>query len=111
MAENQDISMFRGEDKILEITLTPVTNITTWTLAFTVRETPESAVALIEKTVGAGITITGGAAGVFQVALADTDTASALQPGRYAYDCKRTTAGLETILVYGVLTLLAEVTR
>jgi len=111
MAENQDISMFRGEDKILECTLIPVTNIAGWTLAFTLRSTPESTDALIEKTTGAGITITVPATGVFQVALADTDTAAALQPGRYYYDCKRTNAGLETILVYGILELLAEVTR
>jgi len=110
MAEHENISMFRGEDKVLQVTLDPVVNITGWALTFTLRLTTGEATALIEKTVGAGIVITGGATGVFQVTLADTDTIG-FQPGKYVFDCKRTDAGSETILVYGTLTLLAEVTR
>jgi len=110
MAENQDFSMFRGEDKVLEVTLVPAVVITGWALTFTLRLSTSGPTALVEKTVADGIVITGGATGVFQVTLADTDTVS-LTPGKYVFDCKRTDAGSETILVYGILTLLAEVTR
>ena len=114
MAEKRNITaddeFFRGEDKILTVTLDPVVNISGWTLAFTMRLTAGSAEALIEKTTTSGITITDGTHGIFQVTLDDLETAG-LQPGKYAYDCKRMDAGAEAILVYGTLELLAEVTR
>jgi hypothetical protein len=107
---------FRGEDKVLTITIddgaTPpvALNITGWTLAFTLRLTPESLTALLTKTTGAGISLTDPLIGVLQVSIADTDTIN-LTPGKYAYDVKRMDAGAEAVLVYGTLTLLAEVTR
>ncbi len=110
MSEKQNFPMFRGEDKVLRVTLDPVLDISTWTLAFTLRLMAQSTEALIEKTSASGITLTDPTHGIFQVALADTDTAS-LAPGKYAYDCKRMDAGAEAVLVYGTLTLLAEVTR
>ena len=105
MGQKQNFEMFRGEDKILEVTVTGE-NITPWTLVFTLRQTARSDVALIERP---GI-ITSGVGGVFQVTLTDEDTVG-LVPGKYAFDCKRTNAGAEGIIVYGTLNLLAEVTR
>jgi hypothetical protein len=111
MAKKQNFSMFRGEDKILQVTLDPVLDISTWTLAFTVRLTPQSAGdAVIEKTMIDGITLSDPTHGIFQVALADADTVG-LQVGKYAFDCKRINERAEAILVYGTLELLAEVTR
>jgi len=108
--------MFRGEDKVLSVTVddgaTPpvAKNITGWTLAFTLRQSAGDATVLITKTTSSGITITNPTGGVFQVSLDDVDTI-ALASGKYAYDCKRMDADAEAILVYGTLTLLAEVTR
>jgi len=120
MARKQNITadaeFFRGEDKVLSVTVddgaTPpvAKNITGWTLAFTLRQSAGDATALVTKTVGAGITITTPLSGIFQVSLEDIDTI-ALAPGKYAYDCKRMDAGAEAVLVYGTLTLLPEVTR
>jgi len=116
MARKQNCSMFRGEDKVLSVTVdngdTPpvAVNIMSWTLTFTLRQSAGDATALLAKTVGAGITITNPTGGVFQVSLEDIDTI-ALAPGKYAYDCKRMDAGTEAVLVYGTLTLLSEVTR
>lgn len=116
MSRKANCEIFRGEDKILSVTVddgeTPAVavNITGWTLSFTLRETTGSATALLTKTTASGITITDPTAGVFQVSIEDVDTI-ALTPGKYAYDVKRMDAGAEAVLVYGTLTLLAEVTR
>ena len=120
MARKRDITaddkFFRGEDKVLKVTIddgaTPpvAKDITTWTLAFTLRRSAGAEEVLITKTSASGITITNGPGGLCQVAISDTDTAS-LVPGKYAYDVKRMTADAEAILVYGTLTLLPEVTR
>jgi len=117
MSRKHNFEMFRGADKVLSVTVDngadpPVAvDISTWTLAFTVRLTAQStAEALIEKTSTSGITLSDPTHGVFQVALADTDTAG-LAPGKYAYDCKRMSEGAEDVLVYGTMTLLPEVTR
>ena len=105
MGHKQNLEMFRGEDKILEVTVTGE-SIGGWTLMFTLRQTAGSTAALLER---AGV-ITSAVGGIFQITLTDEDTVG-LAPGKYAYDCKRTNAGAEGIIVYGTLTLLAEVTR
>jgi len=116
MARKANCSMFRGEDKTLTVTVdngaTPpiVLNITGWTLAFTLRKSAGDATVLITKTTDAGISLTAPLTGVFQVSLDDVDTIG-LASGKYAYDVKRMDAGAEAVLVYGTMTLLAEVTR
>jgi len=120
MARKRDITaddkFFRGCDYILPVTIDNgadppvVVNITGWEITFTLRRSAGAEEALITKTTTSGIVITNGAGGLFQVTIADTDTIS-LAPGKYVYDCKRMTAGSESVLVYGTLTLLAEVTR
>jgi hypothetical protein len=116
MSRKQNVSMFRGEDKVLSVTVdngaTPpvAVNITGWTLSFTLRLTAGDATALVTKTTASGISLTAPLTGVLQVLLEDVDTV-ALSPGKYAYDVKRMDAGAEAVLVYGTLTLLPEVTR
>ena len=116
MARKANCSMFRGEDKTLTVTVdngaTPpsVLNITGWTLAFTLRQSAGDVTALVTKTTTSGISLTAPLTGVFEVSLEDVDTI-ALVPGKYAYDVKRMDASAEAVLVYGTLTLLAEVTR
>lgn len=108
MASVANISFYKGEDVTLTVTMSPVTNITGWTLQFTLRKQYGDTTALITKTTGAGITITDAANGVFQVTLASADTVNQeLRP--YVYDIQRTNAGNRTVLTIGNLTLLPEV--
>ena len=106
MARKADIEFFRGNDQAVRVTLDPVVNCNGWAITSTVRINPLSPNALITKTA----TITDGTNGIFTVTILDTDT-NGLTPGKYSWDAKRTDDGLETTLVYGTLTLLAEVTR
>lgn len=108
MATSANISFYKGEDITLTVTMSPVTNITGWTLQFMVKKQYGDATAQITKTVGSGITITDATNGVFTVAIARADT-SGLDPGVYVFDIQRTNAGNQTVLTIGNLTLLPEV--
>jgi len=106
MAVKADISFFKGEDVTIEDTVTGK-NITGWALACAVAR-GYGQTAEFTKTVGAGITITDGANGVFQISIDDTDT-DALDSGGYVWDVKRTDAGQEAVLTYGDLDLKPKV--
>ena len=106
MAIKTKISFFQGEDVKVQVTVTGE-NITGWTLAFAVA-TAYGATPLFTKTTVSGITISNGAGGVFDVAIADTDT-DALASGGYVWEAKRTDAGQETVLAYGDLELKPRV--
>jgi len=106
MAIKTKISFFVGEDVTVRVTATGL-NITGWTLAFSVA-VGYGATPLFTKTVGAGITITDGPNGVFDVAIADTDT-DGLASGGYVWEAKRIDAGQETVLAYGQLELKPRV--
>lgn len=104
-----NVSFYKGEDVDLTVTLSPPTNITGWSLQFTLRKQYGDAAALLTKTIGAGITVTDATNGVFKVALASADSAG-LELKAYVYDIQRTDAGNRTVLTIGNLTLLPEVT-
>lgn len=114
MAEQADIAAadnwFLGEDKVLEFTVVDsagaAVNITGWALEWILRSGAGER-ALLTKTVGSGVTITGGAGGVCQVAIADTDTDD-LAAGRYWHALRRTDAGNEAVLSYGQVVLRAR---
>jgi hypothetical protein len=108
MATVANFSFYKGEDVTITDTASPVTNITGWSLQFTVRKQYGDATALITKTVGAGITITDATNGVFKVAIANGDTAN-LAPGAYVYDIQRIDAGFRTVLSTGTMNILPEV--
>jgi len=108
MAALANLSFYRGEDITLTVTMTPVTDITGWTLQFTVRKQYGDTTALLAKTVGAGVTITDATNGVFTVALASAET-TGLDLRAYVYDIQRTNAGNRTVLTIGSVTLLPEV--
>lgn len=105
-----DISWYKGEDVIVRVTMTPFgTNITGWTLAFTVRQNYGDTATVISKTSGAGqITITDALNGIFDVTVAAADT-SGLVPRAYVFDASRTDSGAASVLSVGQFTLKAEV--
>jgi len=104
------ITIFKGEDKTLNVILKPPTDISTWTnISFTVRKAKTDSTAKITKTVGSGITITDTTNGVVQVALADTDTEN-LTAGIHYWDIKRMDPGSEVVLAYGPINIEQGIT-
>ena len=64
MATQANISFYKGEDVVLTVTMSPATNISGWTLQFTLRKQYGDTTALVTKTIGSGITITDSTNGV-----------------------------------------------
>lgn len=105
---------FIGEDRTFRHTVVDddgdVQPITGWGLEWVLRERPDAGTTILTKTVGSGITITNGTAGICSVAIADADTI-ALNPGDYYYTLRRSDAGYETVLAFGRATLRQAATR
>jgi hypothetical protein len=105
MAQPQDIGpIYRGEDVALNFTLTPLTDITGWTLSFKVKQRLDDAAALL--TIAGSITTA--AAGTFSVTLSAANTTT-LSAGRYTYDVWRTDSGSNAALAIGALTVKGSV--
>ena len=103
MSISSKIEFFRGEDILLKFSMTPVEDITGWTLSFKVADTIGGTVQFTKTP-----TITDGPRGEFQVAIASADT-SALTVGRYVWDVRRTDSGSKTTLADGWIDLRREV--
>jgi hypothetical protein len=97
------ITFDRGEDVLLTVTMTPTTDITGWTLTFTMKQYFGDAAALITKSGS----ITSAVGGIFTITINSADTAT-LDPGSYQYDIWRTNTGYATVLTQGILKLLPE---
>lgn len=107
---------FIGADLTLRFTVyadaehTACVDVSTYTLQYVLRKHNKDAdPALISKTVGSGITVTGAFhpdpatnAQVVLVAIADVDTDD-LKEGDYQHALKRQDAGVETVLAYTTL--------
>lgn len=102
--------IFAGTDVPLAFTIyesnaadAAVQDITGWTLSWRlkVRADDPDARTLVLKTTSSGIALTAPGAGVCTVTLEDTDT-DHLMPGEYYHELKRTDAGFETVLSYGL---------
>lgn len=128
-----DDHIFIGEDKEIPMTVwddsdpdAPVPiDVSTWALEWILRKGDTTIdPALIAKTTGAGITVTGIFSSdplvntqIVVVRLDDTDTASAdgtsvvLKPNTYRHSLKRTDDTLETILAFGDFELLEATSR
>lgn len=106
MAIEASISFYKGEAILLTVTITPVTNITGWSITFTLRDKYTGAV-LLTKSVGTGVTITDGPGGVFTVLLTKANTsigqalASNRTPVEALFDIRRTDTGSEAALTVG----------
>ena len=108
---SQAVSVYRGEDVALNCTFAANTNITGWTLSFTVRDRLGGNV-LFQKTTSAGITITSPSTGAFTVSVASADTATATGTGcgAWVYDICRVDSGNDTVLATGAFKVLPGVT-
>lgn len=99
-----DLMVYKGEAPTLSFTMSPVVDITGWTLTMTVKRVGTDTSALVSV---AG-TIVSGTNGTFTVALTSTQTKTTLGIGLFAYDVQRTNSGSETVLSVGRLVIKQE---
>jgi hypothetical protein len=99
-----NIPFFQGEDLTLNFTLTPLTDVTGWTLVSTVKDKLGGTVQF-----NPAVTITDAGRGKFQAVWTRTQT-GALAPGDYVWDVRRTDAGNNTVLAHGEATCRQPVT-
>lgn len=102
MSISTNIQCFRSEDVTINVTMTPTTDITGWTLSFVAINS--SGVTTISKTSGSGITITSPSAGMFSVSISSTDTTIAYDS--YTYAIRRTDSGFNAVLCNGYFVVL-----
>ncbi|HYM24440.1 MAG TPA: hypothetical protein VEU08_14590 [Vicinamibacterales bacterium] len=103
MAQLNNIACYRGEAVTLAFTMTPVTDITGWTITFTLKRNQTDPTPIL--TIAA--VITNGPNGTFTVSLTKAQTN--MQAGTYQYDIQRTDAGSEAVLSIGTFTITQEV--
>lgn len=89
-----NITLYRGQDLDIDITLDPVIDITGYNIVFTVRRSLglTAGPVLLTKSTGAGIIITNGPAGKFTISLLSADTTNLKFD--YLYNVKSIQAGV-----------------
>jgi hypothetical protein len=109
---NYNITAYQGATYKLDMTYkiddTPV-NLTNYTAAMQVRETPSAETAVLSLANGTGITL-GGTAGTISINVPASTMGSA-EAGNYQYDLELNSAGEVTRLLQGKFQIVAEVTR
>ncbi len=104
VAKDQDFEMCAGDDKYLEFTVLTeagtVVNLTDCDVEWYLKESADSATALVTKTseVGGDIAITDPTGGIFQVALDPEDTED-LVPDKYFHGARITDTSSEIYTV------------
>lgn len=94
--------LFRGKDTTLQFTVAGA-NMTGWALRWTLRRSlAESGPALVSRTTGAGVTVTGPTQATVVLLAAST---AGLLPGIYCHVLERTDPGSATTLSYGWVVL------
>lgn len=101
MATQQSISLYRGTEMTLNFTMSPVVDITGWTILFTIAKALNSPNKLLSR----AATITDGPLGKYSVAL-DADDTINVKPGSYFFDTWRTDADEESVLSIGSFVVL-----
>lgn len=110
MAIESALSFFRGEDILLTVTMTPTTDITGWSLSFTMRDSVGGTSRISKDNGGTGgISITSAGNGIFTITIARADTLGLTCRG-YVYDVRRTDSGYNAVLAFGSINLRQEVT-
>ena len=100
MATEQTITVYQGEQALLNFTMAPVVDISAWTLMFTVATKAGS----VTKKIGPlAMTILSGPSGTFKISL--TAAQLGLPLGTYYYDVWRTDVGFEQVLALGAFTV------
>lgn len=122
MAKATNLKLFIGTDFTFNFTVlnaaeTEAQDVSAWAVSWMLKSDPNisDASASVTKTSGSGISVSGtwnatpaSSTQRLVVVLEDTDTSS-LTPGTYYWELKRTDAGSETVLGYGLLSLVRGV--
>ena len=96
MAQPNNFEFFKGEHPIITFTMTPTTDITGWTITFTLKDSldnPQTALLTVSAT------LTTPASGIFTVELTAAQMTRACK--QYGYDVWRTDSGAEACLSVG----------
>lgn len=104
MSVPSNISFFQGEDLELDFTLTPPQDMTGWTLTSSVKDKLGGTLQFNPT-----VTITDAGRGLFKAVWPRGNT-TALAPGDYVWDMRRTDAGKNTVLAHGEATCKQPVT-
>lgn len=98
--------VYKKEAATLTFTAAAVTSMSAWTITFNLKQYHGDTSALLTITP----TITDSTNGVFTVALTTTHTGTTMGTIQsYPFDVWRTDSGSETLLAFGLVTLLEEV--
>jgi hypothetical protein len=104
MSVQSNLEFFQGEDVLLTFTLTPPQDMTGWTLAGTVRDKLGGTSQFTFTP-----TVTDAGRGIFTATWSRSNT-SALAPGDFVWDVRRTDSGKNTVLAHGQITVKQPVT-
>jgi len=110
--ENQDFTMWSGDSKVLEVTLTDVdddaVNLTGASISYILQKSSQGGEAIISKSVDDGISITSPATGgLFEITIDATDTDDLA--GEYYHECQVTdsSSNVSTVFV-GTVTIKVD---
>ena len=107
-----NIEAYQGTTYTLNMTYkvdNVVVDLTGYTAAMQVRDTPQSPETILNLATGSGITL-GGVLGTIAVEVPATDMAAAVA-GNYQYDLELDSSGQVTRLIRGRFTVIPEITR
>lgn len=116
-ATGQDFTLYRGEDKVVEVTIAGSGSIASWTFEASFRRSNRELDAIspiVTKDSDSGITIESAEDRVVHITLTDDDTLlffDGLKERRYPWDLKRTNTGSESVLATGEVTVLNPSSR
>jgi hypothetical protein len=97
MSSQQEISFAAYQNITIQVTMSPVTNITGWTLQLNIARNGTSILTNTDPS------ITDETNGIFTFTLTSTQTGVTMGVGTFQYNVWRTDVGSETLLAYGLL--------
>jgi len=112
-----DLSVIRGDDETIDLTITddegdPV-DLTGVSLWMTVKSNPADAdaLAIFQKTIGDGITVTSTSDGTATINIEDDDTSPLPAPWSGYYDVQLGSSGVIKTIASGAFAVTADITR
>lgn len=109
MAVRQSIEVFRGEDRDILCTVSGITSIANWALAFSVRESANASEDIIRKdTSSSSIFINSAVRRTLTISLSSRDLS--IPVGTYYFTLARTDQGDREVLSYGSFQVKASTT-
>jgi len=103
--KENNLTMWKGEDALATVAMSPVTSIAGWTVSFTMKRRRGDVTTVLSKTIGAGVVVTNATSGIFTITLVAADTTPSDITGDYYYEINRIDGGSATVLAYGILSV------